>query len=132
MALQEVFFTKQFAIRKAEINDVAELSELYFEFVGTESNLMSVKKQLELISNNPNYFVAVACDGDKVIGTSMGIICYDLVGNCIPFMLIENLVLDKRTNVIMLFWYLRANVKYLIIFMNQLVIKLMRGDSKNV
>jgi GNAT superfamily N-acetyltransferase len=91
-ASQEVFFTKQIAVRKAEINDVAELSELFFEFVGTESNLTSMKEQLEVISNNPSYYVAVACDGDKVIGTSMGIICYDLVGNCNPFMLIENVV----------------------------------------
>jgi hypothetical protein len=35
MASQEVVFTKQIAVRKAEINDVAELSELFFELVGT-------------------------------------------------------------------------------------------------
>jgi predicted N-acetyltransferase YhbS len=65
---------------------------LFIDFIGKESNLTDMKRQVEVISNNPNYYVAVACDGDKVIGTSMGIVCYDLVGNSNSFMLIENVV----------------------------------------
>ncbi|WP_084653807.1 GNAT family N-acetyltransferase [Paenibacillus zanthoxyli] len=33
-----------------------------------------------------------ANDGNKVIGTSIGIACYDLVGDCNSFLLIENVV----------------------------------------
>ncbi|MDF2961075.1 MAG: family acetyltransferase [Paenibacillus sp.] len=65
---------------------------MFIDFIGKESNLTDMKRQVEVISNNPNYYVAVACDGDKVIGTSMGIVCYDLVGNSNSFMLIENVV----------------------------------------
>lgn len=79
-------------IRKAESDDVAELSELFVDFNGKESNLNAMKKQLEVISANPDYYVAVACDGNKVIGTAMGIACYDLVGDCNSFLLIENVV----------------------------------------
>lgn len=87
---------EQITIRKAEIDDVGGLSELFVNFIGTESNLTAMKQQITAISNNPNYHVAVACDGDKVIGTSMGIVCYDLVGNCNPFMLIENVVVLEQ------------------------------------
>ncbi|WP_223193011.1 GNAT family N-acetyltransferase [Paenibacillus sedimenti] len=51
---------------------------------------------MKIISGDPKYYVAVACIGNKVIGTSMGIICYDLVGNCDPFMLVENVVVSKE------------------------------------
>ncbi|SFM25584.1 Acetyltransferase (GNAT) family protein [Paenibacillus sp. 1_12] len=83
---------KPITVRKVEITDIAELSELFIDFIAKESNLTAMKKQIEVISNDPNYYVVVACEGSKVIGTSMGIICYDLVGDCNPFMLIENVV----------------------------------------
>ncbi|SEO39458.1 Acetyltransferase (GNAT) family protein [Paenibacillus sophorae] len=83
---------KHITVRKAEIDDIAGLSELFIDFIGKESNLTAMKKQLEVISANPNYYVAVACDGNKLIGTSMGIACYDLVGSCNSFLLIENVV----------------------------------------
>ncbi|HZG18031.1 MAG TPA: GNAT family N-acetyltransferase [Candidatus Bathyarchaeia archaeon] len=83
---------KEITVRKVECNDAAELSELFMDFIGKESNLAAMRKQIEVISNHPNYYVAVACDEDKVVGTAMGIICYDLVGECNPFMLIENVV----------------------------------------
>jgi predicted N-acetyltransferase YhbS len=83
---------KHITVRKADFNDVVALSELFVDFIGKESNLMAMKKQIDIISNIPNYYVAVACDVNKVIGTSMGIVCYDLVGDCNPFMLIENVI----------------------------------------
>ncbi|MDQ8738017.1 GNAT family N-acetyltransferase [Paenibacillus sp. LHD-38] len=83
-------------IRKAKIDDVTGLSELFVEFIGEKSNLTAMKNQVEIISNNPNYYVAVASDSNRVIGTSMGIVCYDLVGNCKPFMLIENVVVSSE------------------------------------
>jgi GNAT superfamily N-acetyltransferase len=83
---------KQFTVKKAEAVDAIGLSELFVDFIAKESNITAMKKQIEVISNDPDYFVAVACEGDKVIGTSMGIVCYDLVGDCNPFMLIENVV----------------------------------------
>jgi predicted N-acetyltransferase YhbS len=60
--------------------------------LGRESNLSAIKAQIEIISNNEKYYVVVACDGNEVIGTATGIICYDLVGDCDRFMLIENVV----------------------------------------
>ncbi|WP_243362299.1 GNAT family N-acetyltransferase [Fundidesulfovibrio terrae] len=81
-----------YLVRKASLDDIASLSDLFLEFIGRPSNADSLKKRIEIISNNPLYFVAVACDSHKVIGTAMGIVCHDLVGNCDPFLLIENVV----------------------------------------
>ncbi|MCU6793500.1 GNAT family N-acetyltransferase [Paenibacillus sp. WQ 127069] len=86
----------QITVRKAKIDDVTGLSELFIDFIGKESNLTAMKYQVEIISHDPNYYVAVACDGNRVIGTSMGIVCYDLVGNCNPFMLVENVVVSPE------------------------------------
>lgn len=80
----------KYIIRKAEINDVTDLSEIFIEFTGENSDTIAMKKQIEVISKNPNYFVAIACDGEKVVGTAMGVVCYDLCGSCKQFMLIEN------------------------------------------
>jgi len=49
-----------------------------------------------MISRNPHYYVAVVCDRDKVIGTAMAILCSDLVGNCNPFMIVENVVVASK------------------------------------
>lgn len=81
-------------IRKASTTDVDQLSALFIEFTGTHSDREAMKRQIELISEKPEYYVAVACDGDQLIGSAMGIVCQDLCGNCKPFMLIENVVVD--------------------------------------
>ncbi|RED66193.1 GNAT family N-acetyltransferase [Cohnella lupini] len=81
------------SIRKAEEHHLAGLSDLFVEFIDAESNLTAMKKQLDLISTNSDYYIAVACDDkEKVIGTSMAIKCMDLVGNCKPFLVVENVV----------------------------------------
>lgn len=82
----------KFIIRKAEMGDVEDLSEIFIEFVGGDSDISAMEKQIETISNNSNYYVAVACDSEKVVGTAMGIVCYDLCGICKQFMVIENVV----------------------------------------
>ncbi|WJH35542.1 GNAT family N-acetyltransferase [Paenibacillus sp. CC-CFT747] len=84
----------QIIVRKAEINDVVGLSKLFVDFIGKESNLSAMKEQLKMISDNDSYYVAVACHGNEVIGTATGIVCHDLVGDCNPFMLVENVVVS--------------------------------------
>ncbi|CAH1198921.1 hypothetical protein PAECIP111893_01169 [Paenibacillus plantiphilus] len=86
----------EYRIRKAEINDIHSLSELYHAFVGQHSNTANMVEQLEIISGNPCYYLAVACDGNQVMGTAMGIVCFSLVGNCNPYMMIENVVVASE------------------------------------
>jgi GNAT superfamily N-acetyltransferase len=82
----------QIIVRRAEVKDVKDLSDLFREFNTTDSNMENMQKVIEIISDIPQYYVAVACEGDKVVGTAMGILCYELVGECNPFMIVENVV----------------------------------------
>jgi len=79
-------------IRKADMKDIDDLSDLFQDFIGKDSNRAKMEEQLKRINASENYYVAVADDGGKAIGTAMGIICYDLVGECGTFMLVENVV----------------------------------------
>ncbi|KHF39348.1 hypothetical protein LQ50_15770 [Halalkalibacter okhensis] len=79
-------------IRRAELSDLSSLSELFVELTEHKTNQYSMKEQFEIISNNPNYFVVVAVENEAVVGTAMGILCNDLVGNCNTFLLVENVV----------------------------------------
>lgn len=81
-------------IKKAVSSDAEQLSALFVEFTGAPSDTDAMKRQIEMISEKPEYYAAVACEGEQVVGTAMGIVCQDLCGTCKPFMLIENVVVD--------------------------------------
>ncbi|XEC96615.1 GNAT family N-acetyltransferase [Paenibacillus tarimensis] len=82
-------------IRKVRIEDASDLSKLFTEFIGTESNIEKMQNQIECITMQPNYYVSVACKDEEVIGTAMGIVCPDLVGECQPYLLVENVVVSS-------------------------------------
>ena len=42
------------------------------------------------IKNDPNHVVLVAKAENKVVGSVLGVICYELIGNCTPFMVLED------------------------------------------
>ncbi|SDS81935.1 Predicted N-acetyltransferase YhbS [Paenibacillaceae bacterium GAS479] len=84
-------------IRQAESRDVKALSGLFAELMGYESDTQEMRRQLELISSESHYYVAVADWEQQLVGTAMGIVCRDLVGNCTPFLLVENVVVSGKT-----------------------------------
>ncbi len=52
------------------------------------------KTYLELKDNSNYIFLAAEIDG-AIAGTVMGVICSELYGECRPFMILEDLVVDK-------------------------------------
>ena len=48
------------------------------------------------INGNPNYIILVAKIENKVVGSVMGIVCDELFGNCLPFMVVENVAVLKE------------------------------------
>ncbi|WP_336790223.1 GNAT family N-acetyltransferase [Paenibacillus sp. MMO-177] len=81
-------------IREAGLQDLQNLAELFEVLMEVPSNIEAMGRQLAKVTKDPHYFLAAACDGDKVIGTAMGIECYDLVGDCRPFLVVENVVVN--------------------------------------
>ncbi|MCM3629582.1 GNAT family N-acetyltransferase [Paenibacillus glycanilyticus] len=81
-------------LREAGLSDLQDLAWLFEELMEVPSNIEVMSRQLQKVTEDNHYFLAAACDGDKVIGTAMGIECYDLVGDCHPFLVVENVVVS--------------------------------------
>jgi len=83
-------------IEKITYNDIGDLVDLYEELLGRETNLEKFNENFNLINSNQNYILLGAKDKDKcLVGSILGIICYDLGGECKPFMVIENLIVKS-------------------------------------
>ncbi|MBN1118598.1 MAG: GNAT family N-acetyltransferase [Bacteroidales bacterium] len=64
---------------------------LYEEsFEGSKSDLEAMYRTYSKITNNPNYMLLCAIENHTVVGSVMGVLCYELFGECKPFMVVEN------------------------------------------
>lgn len=77
-------------------NDLEDLSLLFEELSGKKTDINNMHQNFELIGKNEDYYVLGAkCDGN-LVGSLMGIICHDLVGECKPFIVIENVIVSNE------------------------------------
>ena len=83
-------------IRDLQIEDIESLSNLYYQFWNENSNLQKMKNKLVELQENDAYILLCSFDGNDVTGSVMGIICEDLYGECQPFLLLENMVVDTN------------------------------------
>jgi ribosomal protein S18 acetylase RimI-like enzyme len=81
-------------IRKLEYNDLLQLALLYKYFWDEDSDLQKMEKAFNKLNNNDAYIFLCAVEDNKICGSIMGIICYELYGNCDPFLVIENMIVD--------------------------------------
>jgi ribosomal protein S18 acetylase RimI-like enzyme len=81
-------------IRKLEYNDLLQLALLYKYFWNEDSDLQKMEKAFNKLNNNDAYIFLCAVEDNKICGSIMGIICYELYGNCDPFLVIENMIVD--------------------------------------
>jgi len=82
-------------IRNIEIDDIEALADLYFHFWEEESNVNEMKRKFNELKNNGNYILLCADEKNKVVGSVMGIVCEDLYGECKPYLLLENMIVDR-------------------------------------
>lgn len=84
-------------IVRIEEPDLEELAILSQELCGRETNITCLKENFEKIVRDPNYLLIGAKDArNRLIGSVMGIICMDFVGECRPFVVMENLIVDEK------------------------------------
>ncbi|MEG0012810.1 MAG: GNAT family N-acetyltransferase [Cellulosilyticaceae bacterium] len=83
-------------IREAIKSDLAGLSILFEELIRTKSSIEKMTKIFRYIQNDESYKLIVAEQDGEIVGTIMGVLCYDLVGECRPFMVIENVVVANH------------------------------------
>lgn len=82
-------------LQYAKGDDLESLSELYEELAGKQTDLWKMKENFREMESNSSYIVLTAKEGNLVVGSVMGIICLDIVGECKPFMVIENVVVKS-------------------------------------
>ncbi|WP_163878987.1 GNAT family N-acetyltransferase [Paenibacillus favisporus] len=81
-------------ITKADLND---LCRLYEELMDHQpNNYEKMVKVFDIIQAKGDYHILGAFKDGELAGSVMGIVCQDLVGECKPFMVIENVVVSNR------------------------------------
>ena len=83
-------------ITKLTENDLPDLASLYKQFWGEESSVEKMKSTFTKLEQNPDYIFLVAHLDDRLAGSVMGIVCHELYGECKPFMVIEDVIVDKN------------------------------------
>lgn len=82
-------------LQNATVDDLESLAQLYKELSGEETDLFKMKENFNWMASNPNYVILTAKEDNLVVGSVMGIICLDLVRQCKPFMVIENVIVKN-------------------------------------
>ncbi len=83
-------------IRKLIDDDLVSLAVLYQQFWGEVSSPEKIRTTFQRLKRNPNYILLVADQQNNLVGSVMGIICEELYGDCKPFMVVEDVIVDKR------------------------------------
>jgi GNAT superfamily N-acetyltransferase len=84
------------AIQKIKYEHLSDLCQLYEELISRETNFTNLVKVYESIKDNNDYIILGAFNEGALVGSLMGIICHDLVRECKPFMVIENVIVSTR------------------------------------
>lgn len=82
-------------IERLTEEDLPGLSKLYEQFWGEVSSLDTMRETFKRLAANTNYILLVAKLGDAVVGSVMGVICEELYGQCKPFMVVEDVIVDR-------------------------------------
>lgn len=62
-----------------------------------QGNSELIRKKLQKIEKIDNYYLCLACEEDKILGTAMGILCEDICEDCRNFLVIENVFVRKES-----------------------------------
>ena len=83
-------------IRNLIKSDLPQLSKLYEQFWGEKSDILKMEEQYSIIESEHSHIILVAESNNIIVGSVMGIVCNELYGECRPFLVVENMVVDKN------------------------------------
>ncbi|MDC6363636.1 MULTISPECIES: GNAT family N-acetyltransferase [Flavobacteriaceae] len=84
-----------YIIRNLKTEDINDVARLYALFWNDKMHIAKMKEKFGQISENPDYIFLCAEKNGTVIGTIQGIVCEEIYGDCTPFLVMENFVVDK-------------------------------------
>lgn len=76
-------------------SDLPALARLYKQFWNEESAPEKMRRTFLRLSPNPAYIFLGAKRNDTLAGSVMGIVCEELYGDCRPFMVVEDVIVDS-------------------------------------
>lgn len=76
-------------------NDLPQLITLQADLLDEASDLDRMQSLFALMLKDRNYHLLGAKKEGQLVGSLMGIICHDLIGKCLPFMVVENVIVSK-------------------------------------
>lgn len=83
-------------IVELEAQDLPALAGLFQQFWNETSSLEKMQKTFSKLRGNQAYILLGAKDAGRLVGFAMGIICEELYGECEPFMVIEDVIVDRN------------------------------------
>ncbi len=83
-------------IRPIVESDLPKLALLQKELIDEEGNIKKMLELLPTIQKDGNYYLLGARKEGHLIGSLVGIVCHDLFGKCIPFMVVENVIVAQE------------------------------------
>jgi GNAT superfamily N-acetyltransferase len=78
------------------LDDIPELAELYRQYWDEPSEIPKMKEHFQRLLKRDDYIFLSAVEETQLIGTVMGIVCESLYGDCRPYLLIEDLIVDQH------------------------------------
>lgn len=81
--------------RKAEETDAEVLNLFMEDLVHAKGNLKKIREKVKRIHGMEQYYLCLACEGDEILGTAMGILCEDICEECERFLVIENVYVKE-------------------------------------
>ncbi|MDJ0722521.1 MAG: GNAT family N-acetyltransferase [Desulfobacterales bacterium] len=82
-------------IERVTIAALPRLAELFQQFWGEIASRDAMQATFKRISANPAYILLAARQAGRLVGFVMGVVCEDLYGDGRPFMVMEDLIVDK-------------------------------------
>ena len=82
-------------IREMIADEIPQLAQLYKQFWDEESCVETMCKNFQHFDETGSHILLSAVENNQLIGSVMGVICGELYGDCKPFMVVENMIVDK-------------------------------------
>lgn len=83
-------------LRKMIADDIPQLAKLYEQFWDEESCVETMCEKFNQFRENGSHILLCAVENDQLIGSIMGVICGELYGDCKPFIVLENMIVNIR------------------------------------
>lgn len=83
-------------IRRLTLTDLEPLAGLYEQFWGEESSLEKMRVEFARLDADPDYLLLGAKLDGHLVGSLMGIVCHELYGDCRPFLVVEDVIVDQN------------------------------------